>query len=144
MALNCGIIGITNTGKTTLFNCISSTRAESSSYAFSSNRSNLGVVNVPDPRLYKLAELVKPPKTTPATVEIVDIPGLTRGSSQGEGIPWMSTCLSQFSVIMSARRVVSGPPPVITAAIARFAAWCKWSLRSEVLGLESHFNQLEA
>ena len=86
MALNCGIIGITNTGKTTLFNCVSSTRAESSSYAFSTNKSNLGVVNVPDPRLYRLADLVNPKKITPATVEIVDIPGLTKGSSQGEGI----------------------------------------------------------
>jgi GTP-binding protein YchF len=86
MALNCGIIGVTNTGKTTLFNCISSTRAESSSYAFSSNKSNLGVVKVPDPRLNEVASLVKHEKTTPATVEIVDIPGLTRGSSHGEGI----------------------------------------------------------
>jgi GTP-binding protein YchF len=86
MALNCGIIGITNTGKTTLFNCISNTRAESSTFAFSSNKSNLGIVNVPDPRLDKLSNLVKPQKTTHATVEIVDIPGLTRGSSHGEGI----------------------------------------------------------
>ena len=86
MALNCGIIGITNTGKTTLFNCISSTRAESSSFAFSSNKSNLGVVNVPDPRLFKLADMVNPKKVTVATVEIVDIPGLTKGSSHGEGI----------------------------------------------------------
>ncbi len=86
MALNCGIIGVTNTGKTTLFNCISNTRAESSSYAFSTNKSNLGVVNVPDPRLYSLAEIVKPQKVTPATIEIVDIPGLTRGSSHGEGV----------------------------------------------------------
>lgn len=86
MALNCGIIGITNTGKTTLFNCISNTRAESSSYAFSSNRSNLGIINVPDRRLEKLTDLVRPRKTTHATVEIVDIPGLTKGSSHGEGI----------------------------------------------------------
>jgi len=86
MALNCGIIGITNTGKTTLFNCISNTRAESSSFAFSTNKSNLGLVNVPDPRLESLAALIKPQKFTPATVEIVDIPGLTRGSSQGEGV----------------------------------------------------------
>lgn len=86
MALNCGIIGITNTGKTTLFNCISNTRAESSSYAFSSNKSNLGIVNVPDPRLEKLSAIVQPQKTTQATVEIVDIPGLTKGSSHGEGI----------------------------------------------------------
>jgi ribosome-binding ATPase len=86
MALNCGIIGITNTGKTTLFNCISNTRAESSSFAFSSNKSNLGIINVPDPRLVKLSAIVKPQKTTQATVEIVDIPGLTKGSSHGEGI----------------------------------------------------------
>ena len=86
MALNCGIIGITNTGKTTLFNCISNTRAESSSFAFSSNKSNLGIVNVPDPRLEKLSAIVQPPKTTFATVELVDIPGLTKGSSHGEGI----------------------------------------------------------
>jgi GTP-binding protein YchF len=86
MALNCGIIGITNTGKTTLFNCISNTRAESSSFAFSSNKSNLGIISVPDPRLEKLSEIVQPQKTTQATVEIVDIPGLTRGSSHGEGI----------------------------------------------------------
>ncbi len=86
MALNCGIIGITNTGKTTLFNCISNTRAESSSFAFSSSKSNLGLVNVPDPRLTGLADLLKPQKVTPTTVEIVDIPGLTRGSSKGEGI----------------------------------------------------------
>ena len=86
MALNCGIIGITNTGKTTLFNCISNTRAESSSFAFSTNKSNLGVVNIPDQRLESLARLVKPQKITPATVEIVDIPGLTRGSSQGDGV----------------------------------------------------------
>jgi GTP-binding protein YchF len=86
MALNCGIIGITNTGKTTLFNCISNTRAESSSFAFSSNKSNLGIINVPDPRLEQLSAIVGPPKTTHATVEIVDIPGLTKGSSHGEGI----------------------------------------------------------
>jgi GTP-binding protein YchF len=86
MALNCGIIGVANSGKTTLFNCISNTRAESSSYAFSSRKSNLGVVTVPDPRLYSLAEIVNPRKVTPATVEIIDIPGLTRGSSHGEGV----------------------------------------------------------
>jgi GTP-binding protein YchF len=86
MALNCGIIGITNTGKTTLFNCMSKTRAEASSFAFSSNKSNLGMVDVPDPRLWSLADLVKPEKVTPATVEIVDIPGLTKGSSHGEGV----------------------------------------------------------
>ncbi len=86
MGLKCGIIGVTNTGKTSLFNCISKTRAESSGFAFSSNKSNLGMVEVPDERLYKLAEIVKPQKTVPATMGIVDIPGLTKGSSHGEGV----------------------------------------------------------
>lgn len=86
MGLQCGIIGVTNTGKTTLFNCLSDTKAQSSNFAFSSNKSNLGLVNVPDARLLKLAEIEKPQKVIPATVEIVDIPGLTKGSSKGEGI----------------------------------------------------------
>jgi len=86
MALKCGIVGIANVGKTTLFNCISNTKAESSQYAFTSNKSNMGMVNVPDERLYILSGMVKPEKTTPTTMEIVDIPGLTKGSSHGEGV----------------------------------------------------------
>lgn len=86
MALKCGIIGIANVGKTTLFNSLSDTRAEAGRNAFTSTKSNLGIINVPDERLYRLADLVKPPKITPATVEIVDIPGLTKGSSQGAGV----------------------------------------------------------
>ncbi len=86
MPLHCGIIGITNTGKTTLFNCMSNTRAESTSFAFSSNKSNIGLMNVPDERLDKLTELNNPQKKTPATIDIIDIPGLTRGASHGEGI----------------------------------------------------------
>ncbi len=86
MGLQCGIIGAANTGKTTLFNCLSNTRAESSRNAFTSNKSNMGIINVIDPRLDKLAELVHPQKVVTATVEIVDIPGLTRGSSKGEGV----------------------------------------------------------
>lgn len=86
MSLKCGIIGITNTGKTTLFNCLSNTKAESSSFAFSSTKSNIGIINIPDPRLDKIAKLVKPQRVVYATVEIVDIPGLTKGSSKGEGV----------------------------------------------------------
>ncbi|HYW94897.1 MAG TPA: redox-regulated ATPase YchF [Bacteroidales bacterium] len=86
MSLQCGIIGVANTGKTTLFNCLSNTKAESSNYAFTSNKSNIGVINVIDPRLDKLAEIVKPQKIVTATVDILDIPGLTRGSSKGEGV----------------------------------------------------------
>ncbi len=86
MALKCGIVGITNIGKTTIFNCISKTKAQTSNYAFSASKSNLGVVDVPDQRLFRIAELVKPEKVIPATVEIVDIPGLAKGASLGEGI----------------------------------------------------------
>lgn len=86
MSLNCGIIGLTNTGKTTIFNCMSNTKAQSSTYAFSATKSNIGIVNVPDPRLYKLDEIVKSEKVIPATVEIVDVPGLAKGASEGEGV----------------------------------------------------------
>lgn len=86
MSLQCGIIGITNTGKTTLFNCVSETKAEVSNYAFSTNKSNIGVVKVRDLRLDKLSEMEKPEKTINATVDILDIPGLTKGSSKGEGV----------------------------------------------------------
>lgn len=86
MSLKCGIIGIANTGKTTLFNCLSNTKAESSNFAFTSTKSNMGVINIPDPRLDKIADIVKPQKVIYATVDIVDIPGLTKGSSRGEGV----------------------------------------------------------
>ncbi|MBN2612055.1 MAG: redox-regulated ATPase YchF [Bacteroidales bacterium] len=86
MALKCGIIGIANVGKTTLFNCMSSTKGETSSYAFSSGKSNIGVVNVPDPRLKELEKFQTTEKLVPVTVEIVDIPGLSKGSNKGEGV----------------------------------------------------------
>ena len=86
MGLQCGIIGITNTGKTTIFNCMSDTKGETTNFAFSANKSNIGIVNVPDPRLYELAKLQPAEKIVPATVEIVDIPGLTKGANKGEGV----------------------------------------------------------
>lgn len=86
MGLNCGIIGLANSGKTTLFNCMSNTKAEATSYAFATNKSNIGVVSVPDPRLDVLTELQPTDKVVPATVDIVDVPGLTKGSSKGEGV----------------------------------------------------------
>ena len=86
MALKCGIIGVANVGKSTLFNCMSNTKVETSSFAFTSNRSNMGVVNVPDPRLNNLEKFQPTEKIVPATVEIVDIPGLARGASHGEGV----------------------------------------------------------
>lgn len=73
-------------GKSTLFNCMSNTRVETSSFAFTSSKSNVGVVTVPDPRLYNLEKFQSTDRVIPATVEIVDIPGLTKGASQGEGV----------------------------------------------------------
>ncbi len=86
MSLNCGIVGLTNVGKTTLFNCISNTKAQATSFAFSTDKSNIGLINVPDNRLTELEKLVPTEKVVYTTVEIVDIPGLTKGASKGEGI----------------------------------------------------------
>jgi len=86
MALQCGIIGVTNTGKTTLFNCISNTKAETTRFAFSTDKSNIGRIVVPDNRLYELEKLYKTEKVVPTTVEILDIPGLIKGSGRGEGV----------------------------------------------------------
>lgn len=86
MALQCGIIGITNVGKTTIFNCISPTKAEATSFAFSTSKSNLGVINVPDSRLQVLDSIQKSERIVHSSVEIVDIPGLAKGANSGEGV----------------------------------------------------------
>lgn len=86
MSLKCGIIGIANVGKSTIFNCMSNTKVETTSYAFGSSKSNLSVINVPDSRLNEIAGVHPAGKIIQATVEIVDIPGLTKGSNKGEGV----------------------------------------------------------
>ncbi len=86
MALKCGIVGLTNIGKTTLFNCISNTKGQTSNFAYSTNKSNLGQIIVPDDRLYEIDKLIHSARVVPVTVEIVDIPGLAKGASQGEGV----------------------------------------------------------
>jgi GTP-binding protein YchF len=86
MALQCGIIGITNVGKTTIFNCISNTKGETNAFAYSATKSNIGIVQVPDPRLYELEKHQATEKIIHTTVEIVDIPGLAKGSNKGEGV----------------------------------------------------------
>ena len=86
MALKCGIVGLTNIGKTTIFNCISNTKGQTSNFAYSTNKSNLGQVNVPDNRLNEIDKLIHAIRIVPVTVEIMDIPGLAKGASQGEGV----------------------------------------------------------
>ncbi len=86
MPLRCGIIGLTNTGKTTLFNCISNTKGETGIAAFSSTKSNIGMMNVPDPRLFEIDKFIHAAKIVPTTMEMLDIPGLAKGASHGEGI----------------------------------------------------------
>lgn len=86
MALQCGIVGLPNVGKSTLFNCLSNAKAQSANFPFCTIEPNVGVITVPDDRLNKLAELVHPERIVPTTVEIVDIAGLVKGASKGEGL----------------------------------------------------------
>lgn len=86
MALQCGIVGLPNVGKSTLFNCLSNAKAQAANFPFCTIEPNVGVITVPDPRLTKLAELVNPQRIVPNTIEIVDIAGLVKGASKGEGL----------------------------------------------------------
>ena len=86
MGLRCGIVGLPNVGKSTLFNALSNAKAESANYPFCTIEPNVGVVTVPDPRLKVLEEIVKPQRVVPTIVEFVDIAGLVKGASKGEGL----------------------------------------------------------
>lgn len=86
MALRCGIVGLPNVGKSTLFNCLSNAKAQAANFPFCTIEPNVGVITVPDERLSKLSELVNPQRVQPTTVEIVDIAGLVKGASKGEGL----------------------------------------------------------
>ena len=86
MGLQCGIVGLPNVGKSTLFNCLSNAKAQAANFPFCTIEPNVGVITVPDERLNKLVEIENPQSVVPATVEIVDIAGLVRGASKGEGL----------------------------------------------------------
>jgi len=86
MALQCGIVGLPNVGKSTLFNCLSNAKAQSANFPFCTIEPNVGVITVPDERLNTLSEIVNPQRVVPNTVEIVDIAGLVKGASKGEGL----------------------------------------------------------
>jgi len=86
MSMKCGIVGLPNVGKSTLFNCLSNAKAQAANFPFCTIEPNIGTVNVPDERMQKLEELVHPERVQPATVEIVDIAGLVKGASKGEGL----------------------------------------------------------
>jgi len=86
MSLQCGIVGLPNVGKSTLFNCLSNAKAQAANFPFCTIEPNVGIITVPDERLIKLAAIDKPPRVIPTTVEIVDIAGLVKGASKGEGL----------------------------------------------------------
>ncbi len=86
MSLKCGIVGLPNVGKSTLFNALTKAGIEAANYPFCTIEPNVGIVEVPDPRLDALSEIVKPQKVQPAIVEFVDIAGLVAGASKGEGL----------------------------------------------------------
>jgi ribosome-binding ATPase len=86
MALKCGIVGLPNVGKSTLFNCLSNAKAQSANFPFCTIEPNVGTISVPDPRLEKLESMVNPERVVPTTMEIVDIAGLVKGASKGEGL----------------------------------------------------------
>jgi ribosome-binding ATPase YchF (GTP1/OBG family) len=86
MGLQCGIVGLPNVGKSTLFNCLSNAKAQAANFPFCTIEPNIGVITVPDERLTKLTEIVHPKSVVPNVIEIVDIAGLVKGASKGEGL----------------------------------------------------------
>lgn len=113
MSLQCGIVGLPNVGKSTLFNCLSNAKAQSANFPFCTIEPNVGVITVPDERLTKLAELVHPGRIVPTTVEIVDIAGLVKGASRVR-----ASATSSWAIF--AKRT----PSYMCCAALTMATWC--------------------
>ncbi|TFG62120.1 MAG: redox-regulated ATPase YchF [Spirochaetales bacterium] len=113
MGLNCGIVGLPNVGKSTLFCALTSVPAEAANYPYSTVEPNIGIIDIPDERLYKIAELIPPKKIIPATVEFVDIAGLAKGASRGEGLgnQFLSQ-IRQMGIIVQVVRCFEDPDVV--------------------------------
>jgi GTP-binding protein YchF len=99
MSLKCGIVGLPNVGKSTLFNCLSNAKAQSANFPFCTIEPNIGTTSVPDPRLEKLETMVNPERVVPATMEIVDIAGLVKGASKGEGLGNVLRCFDDGNIV---------------------------------------------
>ncbi|HBZ65620.1 MAG TPA: redox-regulated ATPase YchF [Bacteroidales bacterium] len=116
MALTCGIVGLTNSGKTTIFNCISNSKAQASSFTVA-QKSNIGMITVPDDRLYKIDALIKSVRVVHTTVDIVDIPGLTKGGSKGEGNKFLTDIRNVDALIYVLRCFEDAQLPHIEGSI---------------------------
>ncbi|PKP24095.1 MAG: redox-regulated ATPase YchF [Bacteroidetes bacterium HGW-Bacteroidetes-22] len=116
MALTCGIVGLTNSGKTTIFNCISNSKAQASSFTVA-QKSNIGMISVPDDRLYKIDALIKSVRVVHTTVDIVDIPGLTKGGSKGEGNKFLTDIRNVDALIYVLRCFEDAQLPHIEGSI---------------------------
>ena len=118
MALKAGIVGLPNVGKSTLFNCLSSAKAQAANFPFCTIDAQMGQVSVPDERLTKLAELVHPGRIVPAVCDIVDIAGLVKGASKGEGLGTSSWATS-----------ASATPSFTCCAASTTATSSTWTVR---------------